>query len=191
MAMTYAYIAITDREIPRASCAIFQHLLDTYASETNKVISVWREFTVEDLLFRPHPRSSARRDIFKRQLLSAGSAAWLQKEHTRAASGLLEGLEETFKVNRLGLTATLMKCLTTTNIIENPNGTVRRQTRRVSRWQDGAMVLRWAARALLNAEKKFRRVTGHRELWMLENALKTLLIDQQPVAELAQEARAA
>lgn len=118
-------------------------------------------------------------------------AAWLQKEHPQAAASLLEGLEETFTVNRLGLTATLMKCLTTTNIIENPNGTVRRQTRRVSRWQDGAMVLRWAASALLNAEKKFRRVTGHRELWMLENALKTLLIDQQPVAELAQEARAA
>ena len=84
-----------------------------------------------------------------------------------------------------------MKCLTTTNIIENPNGTVRRQTRRVSRWQDGAMVLRWAASACLNAEKKFRRVSGYRELWMLENALKVLLIDHQPAAELAQEEKAA
>ena len=79
----------------------------------------------------------------------------------------------------------------TTNIIENPNGTVRRQTRRVCRWQDGAMVLRWAASAFLNAEKKFHRVSGYRELWMLENALKTLLIDHQPVAELASETRAA
>jgi transposase-like protein len=118
-------------------------------------------------------------------------AAWLQKEYPQAAASLLEGLEETFTVNRLGLTTTLMKCLTTTNIIENPNGTVRRQTRRVSRWQNGAMVLRWAASALLNAEKKFRRVSGHLELWMLENALKTLLIDQQPVAELASETKAA
>ena len=63
--------------------------------------------------------------------------------------------------------------------------------RRVSRWQNGAMVLRWAASALLNAEKKFRRVTGHSELWMLENALKTLLIEHQPVAELANETKAA
>jgi putative transposase len=118
-------------------------------------------------------------------------AAWLQKEHPQAAGSLLEGLEETFTVNRLGLTATLMKCLTTTNIIENPNGTVRRQTRRVSRWQDGTMVLRWAASAFLNAEKKFRRLSGFRELWMLENALKALLIDNQPVAELAREERAA
>ena len=104
---------------------------------------------------------------------------------------VLEGLEETFTVNRPGLTATVMRCLTTTNIIENPNGTVRRQTRRVNRWQDGAMVLRWAASALLNAEKKFRRVSGHGELWMLKNALKSLLTDQQPVAEFAQEVRAA
>src|SRR5262249_22458159 len=79
------------------------------------------------------------------------------EKHPQAAASLLEGLEETFTVNRLGLTATLLKCLTTTNIIENPNGTVRRQTRRVSRWQDGTMVLRWAASAFLNAEKKFRR----------------------------------
>jgi transposase-like protein len=118
-------------------------------------------------------------------------AAWLQKEHPQAAASLLEGLEETFTVNRLGLTATLMKCLTTTNIIENPNGTVRRQTRRVSRWQDGTMVLRWAASSFLNAEKKFRRVSGYRELWMLENALKVLLTDNQPAAELAQEEKAA
>ena len=118
-------------------------------------------------------------------------AAWLQKEHPQAAGSLLEGLEETFTVNRLGLTATLMKCLTTTNIIENPNGTVRRQTRRVSRWQDGTMVLRWAASSFLNAESKFRRVSGYRELWMLENALKSLLIEIQPVAELAKEEQAA
>jgi hypothetical protein len=118
-------------------------------------------------------------------------AAWLQKEHPQAAGSLLEGLEETFTVNRLGLTATLMKCLTTTNIIENPNGTVRRQTRRVSRWQDGTMVLRWAASAFLNAEQKFRRVSGFRELWMLENALKTLLMENQPMPELAREERAA
>jgi len=70
MAMTYDRTAIPDRDIPRASSAIFQHLLDTYASETNKVISVWREFTVQDLSFRPHLRSSTVHDIFKHQLLS-------------------------------------------------------------------------------------------------------------------------
>jgi len=70
MPMNYAYTAISDSEIPRASNPIFQNLLNTYASETNKVISVWREFTAAELSFRPHPRSSTVEDIFKHQLLS-------------------------------------------------------------------------------------------------------------------------
>ena len=70
MPMTYAYRAIADSEIPRASDSVFQHLLHTYASETNKVISVWREFAPEEISFRPHPRSSTVEDIFKHQLLS-------------------------------------------------------------------------------------------------------------------------
>ena len=70
MPMTYSYVAIPDSEVPRASAPVFQHLLNTYASETNKVVSVWREFTASELSFRPHPRSSAVEGIFKHQLLS-------------------------------------------------------------------------------------------------------------------------
>ena len=70
MPMTYSYSAIPDSAVPRASAPVFQHLLDTYASETNKVASVWLEFSAEELPFRPHPRSSAVEDIFKHQLLS-------------------------------------------------------------------------------------------------------------------------
>lgn len=70
MPMNYPHVAIPDAEVPRASRPVFQHLLDTYASETNKVISVWREFSADDLPFRPHPRSATVRDIFKHQLLS-------------------------------------------------------------------------------------------------------------------------
>jgi putative transposase len=98
-------------------------------------------------------------------------AAWLEKDYPEAASSILEGLEETFTVNRLGLTAPLLKSLTTTNIVENPNGTVRRQTRRVGRWRNAKMVLRWAASAFLSAENRFNRVGGYRDLWILENAL--------------------
>jgi len=70
MPMTYPHVAIPDSEVPRASAPVFQHLLNTYASETNKVVSVWREFTASELSFRPHPRSSTVEDIFKHQLLS-------------------------------------------------------------------------------------------------------------------------
>jgi hypothetical protein len=70
MPMTYAYTAIPDSSVPRAASPAFQHMLDTYASETNKVASVWREFSAEELPFRPHPRSGTVQDIFKHQLLS-------------------------------------------------------------------------------------------------------------------------
>lgn len=68
--MNYPFVAISESEIPRASSPVFQHLLDTYASETNKVVSVWREFGPQDLSFKPHPRSSNVHEIMKHQLLS-------------------------------------------------------------------------------------------------------------------------
>lgn len=70
MPMTYAYTAIPDSAVPRAASPLFQHMLDTYASETNKVASVWREFSTDELSFRLHPRSGTVQDIFKHQLLS-------------------------------------------------------------------------------------------------------------------------
>lgn len=61
---------IPDSVIPRASARAFQHALDTYASETNKVADVWRRFDDADLAFRPHERSSTVGEILKHQLLS-------------------------------------------------------------------------------------------------------------------------
>jgi uncharacterized damage-inducible protein DinB len=68
--MYYALTAISEEHIPRARNPLLQHLVDTYASESNKVASVWRELRDEDLDYRPHPKSSAVRDILKHQLLS-------------------------------------------------------------------------------------------------------------------------
>jgi len=98
-------------------------------------------------------------------------AKWLQQQYPDAAASLIEGLEETFTVNRLRLTPALMRCLCTTNIIENPNGAVRRVTGRICRWRDPEMVLRWMASAYLEAEKYFRRIQGYRDLWVLSTAL--------------------
>ncbi len=113
-------------------------------------------------------------------------AKWLQMEHPDAAASLLEGLEETFTVNRLQLTPALIRCLSSTNIIENPNGAVRRVTNRVCRWRDPQMVLRWATAAFLEAEKHFRRIQGYRDLWVLGVALgrrkSTMPIDDQAKA---------
>ena len=70
MAMTYADTAIPESSLPRASAPIFQHLLETYAGEINKVATVWSCFAAEDLPFRIHPRSSTVQEVMKHQLLS-------------------------------------------------------------------------------------------------------------------------
>ena len=63
--------AIADAEIPAAAFPFGQHLLDTYASEINKVASVWRSFGDADLAYRPHARSSTVADVLKHELLSS------------------------------------------------------------------------------------------------------------------------
>ena len=68
--MNHQNSAIPASEVPRAANPVFQHLLDTYASETSKVISVWREFGAANMSFKPAERSSSVLDIMKHQLLS-------------------------------------------------------------------------------------------------------------------------
>lgn len=98
-------------------------------------------------------------------------AEWLEREHPSAAASLLEGLEECFTINRLGLPLSLLRCLATTNIIESPHARVRIRTRRVTRWQNGTMVRRWMASAFLGTEKNFRGIMGYKELWALDAIL--------------------
>jgi len=98
-------------------------------------------------------------------------AKWLQTEHPDAAASLLEGLEETFTVNRMNLSPQLIRCLSTTNLVENPNGIVRATTRRVKNYRDAAMTLRWVAAGFLEAEKSFRKIQGIKDLWTLKAAL--------------------
>jgi len=98
-------------------------------------------------------------------------AQWLEGEYPSAAASLREGLAEMFTVSSLGLSPSLSRCLVTTNLIESPHSGVRLRTRRVCRWRDGKMVLRWAAAALLMTEQQFRRIMGYRDLWMLKAAL--------------------
>jgi uncharacterized damage-inducible protein DinB len=68
--MNYEDIALDDADVPLASTRMFQHVVKTYASEVNKLNSVWREFTAEDLSFKPHPRSSSVGEIIEHELLS-------------------------------------------------------------------------------------------------------------------------
>ena len=98
-------------------------------------------------------------------------ARWYERSWPAAAGSLREGLDETFTINAIGLPGKLRRCLATTNLIESPGSGVRLRTRRVCRWRDGAMVLRWAASAYLATEKGFRRIMGYQQLWMLRSYL--------------------
>jgi uncharacterized damage-inducible protein DinB len=66
----YPVVDIPDSAVPRAGHPVFQHLLDTYASETNKTAAVWRELRDDQLDFRPHQRSASIREVLAHQLLS-------------------------------------------------------------------------------------------------------------------------
>ncbi len=68
--MQYPRSPISDDELPRAEMPLMQHLVDTYASEVNKVASVWSSFRDDDLAWTPHPRSTPVGGIFKHELLS-------------------------------------------------------------------------------------------------------------------------
>ena len=102
-------------------------------------------------------------------------AGQLEETHPGAAASVREGLEETVTVRDLGLGGWLLKTLNSTNPIENLNGGLRRLTRNVKRWRGGSMAQRWGATALMEAEKGFRRIKGHRDLPQLLKALDTLI----------------
>ena len=85
-------------------------------------------------------------------------ASWLQRDWPAAAASGREGLKEIFTVNRLGLPASLRRCLTTTNIIDSTHAGIRQRTRRVTNWKNGEMALRWAAVAFVETEKHYRRL---------------------------------
>ena len=40
MTMKYDFVAISDEEVPQAANYLFHHVVTTYASETNKTVSM-------------------------------------------------------------------------------------------------------------------------------------------------------
>jgi putative transposase len=102
-------------------------------------------------------------------------AAQLETDHPDAAASMREGLEETLTVIALGLGGALHLTLRSTNPIENLQGAIKKIVRNVKRWRNGAMAQRWCVTALIEAEKRFRRVRGYREMPQLIAALEALV----------------
>lgn len=104
----------------------------------------------------------------------------LQKKHPSAATSLREGLDETLTVMGLGLSAALTRSLSTTNPVENLNERIRTTARRVKRWDDGTMVLRWVLVGVREAERGFRRLKGHAGMPALLAALRSHAVALTP-----------
>jgi len=99
-------------------------------------------------------------------------ARWLEDFSPMAAQSLREGLEETLTLQKLGVTGTLSRTLSSTNLIEGCFAQVASWTKRVKHWDGPKMILRWTAGGLLWAEKHFNRLHGCRQLTELEKVLR-------------------
>jgi putative transposase len=90
---------------------------------------------------------------------------WLGQRNQEALASLEEADMETLTVIQLKAGPLLRKTLCSTNPIESAFSRVRSRTGRVKNWKSGQdQVTRWSASNLLEAEKKFRIIKGHKEI---------------------------
>lgn len=89
-----------------------------------------------------------------------------------ASNSLKEGLEETLTIHRMGLKASFGKSFSTTNIIENLNSQLRKYIGRVKYWKTSDQRQRWVACALLEVEKRMRKVDNYSNLYEMKLAIK-------------------
>jgi putative transposase len=127
----------------------------------------------DELYARLHAAYQEKNATQARALLIA-TVKWLRTISPAAAASLEEGLDETLTVVRLGVPELLRKTLATTNPIESAFSVAESVTRRVKRWRDGDMRERWCVAGLLDAERRFNRIKGHKHMPQLITALEQL-----------------
>ena len=110
-------------------------------------------------------------------------ASSLETDHPGAAASVREGLDETLTLQGLGIEGTLYRKLRSTNGIENLNSGITAYSKNVKRWRGGSMVVRWVSAAIVEAEKKFRRVQGWRDIERLVRALTVIEAKEEAAAE--------
>lgn len=128
------------------------------------------------------------RDAKRARALLMNLVRSIRADHPDAAASLEEGLDETLTILRFGLSARLERALSNTNMIENLIGQTRDTTRRVKRWKDGQMTLRWVVAAVHDASKRFRRVWAYEDLLKLNAQLRAL---DEPMSRMDSKKKAA
>lgn len=114
--------------------------------------------------YRTRSKATARKRLL-------GLVNHLDDEYPDAAASLREGLDETLSLKDMGLKESLERTLSTTNVLENLNGSIRRVTRNVKHWRDGRMIKRWVTAGILEATDKFRKLRGYQDLTKLSSYL--------------------
>lgn len=109
-------------------------------------------------------------DTARKKLLEIGEE--LKKINKSAYGSLMEGLEETLTLHKLGLSKKLRFNLGTTNIIESINSMVSRYLKRVTRWHNSDQLFRWTAVALLEIETRIRKIRNYKSLKDLRIKMK-------------------
>ena len=99
-----------------------------------------------------------------------------------SARSLEEGFEETLTVNKLNLSPQLRKVFASTNMIESAFSLTEDLCRNVKRWRNANMAWRWAGTVLQQAQKRFRRIRGYREMPLLMTALEKSIATNQSIA---------
>lgn len=101
--------------------------------------------------------------------------SFLKPINSQGLKSLQEAGEELIALHSLEVPNTLHRSLLSTNAIENSFRNTRRKLGRVCRFRaETDQASRWLAYALLEAEKGFRKIAGHKDLWHLKKALQDL-----------------
>lgn len=95
----------------------------------------------------------------------------LEDINPSAAASLMEGIEETLTVHRLGVFQLVGRSFKTTNCIESLNAQVEERCGKVDHCKNSKQKHRWLASALLDIEPRLRLLMGHRHLPQLRRAL--------------------
>lgn len=107
----------------------------------------------------------------------------LQRTNRSAARSLMEGLEETLALHRLGLFEELGRTFKTTNSIENVNSQLGRYLGKVNHWMHSDQRQRWVAMGLMEVEQRMRRIDNYPALAKLREALERHLENRHNKAE--------
>lgn len=101
-----------------------------------------------------------------------------------AANSLMEGIDETLTLHRLGLSPELCRSLNNTNCLESIMAQLGAYTDKVDRWRSTNQLFRWSAAGLLEIEPRLKKIRGFRYLNLLRfkmnEEIKRLQEKQEP-----------